>query len=72
LLLEEGYKGGRSENASSRAIPDPFFDAESKKDVRFGPQTSTIKVRPLLWAKKWGIFAVFVRTSLFEWAYGFG
>jgi hypothetical protein len=29
-------KGGRSGNVSYRAIPDPFFDAESKNDARFG------------------------------------
>jgi hypothetical protein len=56
-------KGGRSGNASSRAIPDPFFDAESKNDACFGPQTSTSNPRPLLWAKKevfLPFFAVFI------------
>jgi hypothetical protein len=57
--LGEGDKGGRSGNASYRAIPNPFFDAESKNDVRFGPRTSTIKARPLLWAKK-GYFCRFL------------
>jgi hypothetical protein len=31
-------KESRSGNASYRAIPDPFYDAESKNDVHFGPQ----------------------------------
>jgi hypothetical protein len=52
-------KGGRSGNASSRAIPDPFFDAETKNDVHFGPRTSMSKTRPLLWAKK-GAFLPFL------------
>jgi len=59
IHIGEGDKGGRSGNASCRAIPDPFFDAESKNDVRFGPQTSIGKARPLLWAKKEVFFAIF-------------
>ena len=59
LIVGEGDKGGRSGNASYRAIPNPFFDAESKNDVRFGPQTSIGKARPLLWAKKEVFFAIF-------------
>jgi hypothetical protein len=51
-------KGGRSGNASYRAKPDPFFDAVSKNDVHFGPQTSMSKAHPLLWAKK-GVFLLF-------------
>jgi hypothetical protein len=64
--------GSRSGNASSRSINDPFVDAESKNDVCFGPQTSTIKACPLLWAKIWKFMpffdalVYFVRTSLFE------
>ena len=56
-------KGGRSRNASYRAVPDPFVDAESKNDICFGPRTSIGKARPLLWAKKevfLPFFAVFV------------
>jgi hypothetical protein len=52
LDVGEADKGGRSENASYRAIPDPFFDAESKNDVRFGPRTSIGKAHPFLWTKK--------------------
>jgi hypothetical protein len=62
-------KGGRSGNASYRAIPDPFFDAESKNDARFGPQTSTSNPRPLLWAKKevfLPFFAVFIVLDHFS------
>jgi hypothetical protein len=62
-------KGSRSGNASYRAIPDPFFDAESKNDVRLGPRTSMSKVRPLLWAKKevfLPFFAVFVVLDHFS------
>jgi hypothetical protein len=62
-------KGGRSGNASSRAIPDPFFDAETKNDVRFGPRRSMSKVRALVWAKKGAFllfFAVFVDLDHFS------
>ena len=52
LIVGEGDKRGRSGNASYRAILDPFFDAELKNDVRFGPQTSKSKACLLLWAKK--------------------
>jgi hypothetical protein len=50
-------------------IPDPFFNAESKKKVRFGPRTSIGKARPLLWAKKevfLPVFAVFVVLDHFS------
>jgi hypothetical protein len=62
-------KGGRSGNASYRAIPGPFFDAKSKNDAHFGPQTSTSNPRPLLWAKKevfLPFFAVFVVLDHFS------
>jgi hypothetical protein len=45
-------KGDRSGSASYWAKPDPFFDAESKNDVLFGPRTSMSNPPPLLWAKK--------------------
>jgi hypothetical protein len=52
MQLQQPSKGGRSGNASYRDIPDPFFDAGSKNDARFGPRTSISKARPLLCAKK--------------------
>jgi hypothetical protein len=42
-------KGVRSRNASSKGLPDLFFDAESKNDARFGPGTSPSRPHPLLW-----------------------
>jgi hypothetical protein len=51
-----------SGNASYRAIPDPFFDAESKNDIRFGPQTSLSKAAHFYGPKKryFGRFLLFL------------